>query len=79
MALYLERIANIEYTYSVNQISHENTQRKIFVSCNVQGRDLGSTVEEIKQTIHDQMSNFQQELISFMEVNLRLRNVHRRK
>ncbi len=51
----LERIANIEYTYSVNQISHENTQRKIFVSCNVQGRDLGSTVEEIKQTIHDQI------------------------
>ncbi|MBL7942202.1 MAG: efflux RND transporter permease subunit [Flavobacteriales bacterium] len=47
----LERIADIEYTYSVNSIAHENAQRKIFVSCNVQGRDLGSTVEEIKARI----------------------------
>jgi CzcA family heavy metal efflux pump len=51
----LERIADIEYTYAVNNISHENTQRKIYVSCNVQGRDLGSTVDEIKQTIQNEI------------------------
>jgi Cu/Ag efflux pump CusA len=51
----LERIADIEYTYSVNSISHENAQRKIYVSCNVQGRDLASTVEEIKSSIGSKM------------------------
>jgi CzcA family heavy metal efflux pump len=49
----LDRIASIEYTYSVNNISHENTQRRLYVSCNVQGRDLGSTVEEIKSKVKD--------------------------
>lgn len=34
---------------TVNQVVHENTQRRMVVSANVQGRDLGSTVEEIKQ------------------------------
>ncbi len=51
----LERIATIEYTYAVNSIAHENSQRKIFVSCNVQGRDLAATVEDIKQRIKDQI------------------------
>ncbi|MBX7052199.1 MAG: efflux RND transporter permease subunit, partial [Flavobacteriales bacterium] len=51
----LERIADIEYTYSVNNISHENTQRKIYVSCNVQDRDLGSTVDEIRKQIDEQI------------------------
>lgn len=51
----LERIADIEFTYSINTIAHENTQRKIYVSCNVQGRDLGSTVEEIKKRVDDEI------------------------
>ncbi len=51
----LERIANIEYTYSINNISHENTQRKIYVSCNVEGRDLGTTVEEIKKRVAEEV------------------------
>jgi CzcA family heavy metal efflux pump len=47
----LERIAKIESTFSVNNISHENTQRKMFISCNVQGSDLGTTVKEIKKRL----------------------------
>lgn len=47
----LERIALVEYTYAINNISHENTQRKIFISCNIAGRDLGTTVEEMKKRI----------------------------
>ncbi|RDB03003.1 efflux RND transporter permease subunit [Runella aurantiaca] len=45
----LHQIADIEQTMTVNQVVHENTQRRMVVSANVQGRDLGSTVEEIKQ------------------------------
>ncbi|MDQ3111984.1 MAG: efflux RND transporter permease subunit [Bacteroidota bacterium] len=47
----LQQIAKIENTTSINTISHENTQRKISISCNVQGRDLGSAVEEIEKKI----------------------------
>jgi CzcA family heavy metal efflux pump len=47
----LERIAHIEYTYAINTIAHENGQRKMYVSCNVAGRDLATTVEELKQRI----------------------------
>lgn len=49
----LQQIADIEYTNAVNSIYHENTQRRIVVSCNVQGRDLGSTVKEIQSKIKD--------------------------
>ncbi len=51
----LHQIADIEQTVTVNQVVHENTQRRMVVSANVQGRDLGSTVNEIKQ----QMSKIQ--------------------
>jgi Cu/Ag efflux pump CusA len=47
----LQQIADIEYTNSINSIYHENTQRRIVISCNVQGRDLGSTVKEIQDKI----------------------------
>jgi CzcA family heavy metal efflux pump len=47
----LQQIADIEYTKSVNSVYHENTQRRIVISCNVQGRDLGSTVKEIQSKI----------------------------
>lgn len=47
----LERIAQIEYTYSINTIAHENGQRKMFVSCNVEGRDLAATVQELKERL----------------------------
>jgi CzcA family heavy metal efflux pump len=47
----LQQVADIEYTNAINSIYHENTQRRIVVSCNVQNRDLGSTVKEIQQKI----------------------------
>lgn len=47
----LYQIADIEMTSTVNQIKHENTQRRMVISANVQGRDLGSTVAEIKEKI----------------------------
>lgn len=47
----LHQIASIEYTSSINSVWHENTQRRIVISCNVQGRDLGSTVKEIQEKI----------------------------
>jgi CzcA family heavy metal efflux pump len=47
----LESIAHIEYEKGINSVSHENGQRRMVVSANVQGRDLGSTVAEIQQAI----------------------------
>lgn len=51
----LESIAHIEYEKGINSVSHENTQRRIVVSANVQGRDLGSTVAEIQKTVHEKV------------------------
>ncbi len=51
----LQQIAQIEYTTSINSIMHENSQRKIGVSCNIQGRDLGTAVREIERTIAEQV------------------------
>ncbi len=51
----LEQIATIENAPSQNSIYHENTQRRIVVSCNVQGRDLGSTVKEMQAKINDDL------------------------
>jgi len=47
----LESIAHIEYEKGINSVSHENGQRRIVVSANVQGRDLGSTVADIQKFV----------------------------
>lgn len=47
----LEQIADIDTTTTINTISHENAQRRIVISCNVQDRDLGSAVKEIQERI----------------------------
>lgn len=47
----LQQVAEIEYTNAINSVYHENTQRRIVISCNVQDRDLGSTVTEIQSKI----------------------------
>jgi HME family heavy-metal exporter len=47
----LSQIATVQLESSINSLSHENTQRRIFVSANVQGRDLGSTVEDMRQAV----------------------------
>ncbi|MBC7777472.1 MAG: efflux RND transporter permease subunit, partial [Phycisphaerae bacterium] len=51
----LESIAHIEYEKGINSVNHENTQRRIVVSANVQGRDLGSTVAEIQKTVAEKV------------------------
>ena len=47
----LQQIASIELVNSINAVNHENTQRRIVVSANVQGRDLGSTVGEMQAAV----------------------------
>jgi len=47
----LSDVAGITETPGPNQISRENVQRRIVVSSNVQGRDLGRTVAEIEKSI----------------------------
>ena len=50
-AIPLSQVADIGYTSSINSISHENTLRRIVISCNVQGRDLGSTVKALQAAV----------------------------
>ena len=47
----LSRLAAIELQEGPNQISRENGKRRIVVSANVRGRDLGSFVAEAQQKI----------------------------
>lgn len=47
----LNQIATVELENSINAVNHENTQRRIVVSANVQGRDLGSTVEDMRAAV----------------------------
>ena len=51
----LESIAHIEYEKGINTVSHENGQRRIVVSANVQGRDLGSTVAEMQRAVAEKV------------------------
>ena len=52
----LQQIASIENTTAINSVWHENTQRRIVISCNVQGRDLGNTVKEIQKKIASEIT-----------------------
>ncbi|MCE7924518.1 MAG: efflux RND transporter permease subunit [Haliscomenobacteraceae bacterium CHB4] len=61
----LHQIARIEYNPSVNAIYHENTQRRIVVSANVQGRDLGSTVQEMQDAIKEKVEMPQGFFVTF--------------
>jgi len=53
--ILLDDVAEIQEAWGPNQIGRENTRRRIIVSCNVRGRDLGSTVEQIQQVITEQI------------------------
>ena len=52
----LEEVAEIVSAMGPNSISRENVQRKIVVSVNVAGRDVGRAVEEIQKTIESQIT-----------------------
>jgi len=47
----LKELANIEVTYGPNQISRENGKRRIVVTSNVRGKDLGTFVEEVQDAV----------------------------
>lgn len=51
----LSEVVDIELISSPNRISRENGQRRVVVSTNVRGRDLGSFVAEIQQVISEQV------------------------
>ncbi|HEY0041474.1 MAG TPA: efflux RND transporter permease subunit, partial [Flavisolibacter sp.] len=51
----LSQIATVDLENSINVINHENTQRRIVISANVQGRDLGSTVQEMQEAVRANM------------------------
>lgn len=50
----LEEVASLTIAPSPAQISRENGKRRVVVTANVRGRDLGSFVSEVKQEIHEQ-------------------------
>ncbi|MCD8525970.1 MAG: CusA/CzcA family heavy metal efflux RND transporter [Alphaproteobacteria bacterium] len=50
----LREIAAIDIAYGHAQISRENGKRRIFVTANVRGRDLGSFVEDVQKIVHEQ-------------------------
>ncbi len=49
-------VARIENLPGPNQILRENTQRRIVVSANTEGRDLGSVVADIQSKINAQVT-----------------------
>jgi Cu/Ag efflux pump CusA len=44
-------VADVEIVPAPNEIQHENGSRRIDVTCNVQGRDLGSVAREIEERV----------------------------
>jgi CzcA family heavy metal efflux pump len=49
-------LADVRREMGANMILRENVQRRIVVSCNVSGRDLGSVVEDIQAAVAGQVS-----------------------
>ncbi|MBT9543869.1 MAG: CusA/CzcA family heavy metal efflux RND transporter [Candidatus Sericytochromatia bacterium] len=51
----LSQVASIEMIEGPNQISRENGKRRVVVSANVQGRDLGSFVSEAQKKVQSKV------------------------
>lgn len=52
----LEEVAEIVSAGGPNTISRENVQRKLVVSANTSGRDVGSIIDEIRETVDENIS-----------------------
>ncbi|MDH5547471.1 MAG: CusA/CzcA family heavy metal efflux RND transporter [Gammaproteobacteria bacterium] len=52
----LREVANIEVILGPNQISRENGKRRIVVTANVRGRDLGGFVQEVQSAVASDVS-----------------------
>jgi cobalt-zinc-cadmium resistance protein CzcA len=51
----LSEVANFEVKTGPNQINRENGKRRIVVTCNIRGRDIGSFVAEAQSKINAQL------------------------
>lgn len=51
----LQTVADINYTPGLMQISHDNTNRRIYVGINVRGRDVKSLMDEIKVKLDEKL------------------------
>lgn len=51
----LKDVADVYETTGPNEINRENSQRRIVISGNVSGRDLGSLVEEIQKRVKERV------------------------
>ncbi|WP_444890287.1 efflux RND transporter permease subunit [Microbulbifer sp. DLAB2-AA] len=51
----LEEIASLELTTGINQVFRENGKRRVVVTANVRGRDLGSFVADVQQSVSDKV------------------------
>ena len=47
----LEELADLELVMGYNQVYRENGKRRVVVTANVRGRDLGSFVQDVQQTL----------------------------
>ncbi|MGE0047203.1 MAG: efflux RND transporter permease subunit, partial [Hyphomonadaceae bacterium] len=54
-AVPLSEVAQIEITEGPNQISRENGSRRIVISANVRGRDLGSFVTDLQASVQERV------------------------
>ncbi|WP_415063055.1 efflux RND transporter permease subunit [Bdellovibrio sp.] len=52
----LEQVADVYESTGPNEINRENGQRRIVISANVSGRDLGSLIEEIQKRVSEKVS-----------------------
>lgn len=51
----LGEIAELQLTTGLNQINRENGKRRVVVTANVRGRDLGSFVEDVRQRVSERV------------------------
>lgn len=51
----LQEVAKIELSIGANQISRENGKRRVVVTANVRGRDLGSFVTELQRRVGEEV------------------------
>ena len=54
-AIPLGEVASIDYAIEPNQISRENGKRRVFVTANVRGSDLGSFVAEVQKAVGNEV------------------------
>lgn len=52
----LEDVADVYETFGPNEINRENNQRRIVISANVSGRDLGGVVKDIQDRVKEKVS-----------------------